>query len=56
MNNLIDDCKKYLGESPYNSSSNICVGDAYFYMSMCRKYGEEDVVNTIKRLRGKGDE
>lgn len=49
--NLVDDCRKYLGKTPYNTSSNICLGDGYFYMSMCNKYGEQEVINTIKALR-----
>ena len=50
-NNLIDDCKKYLGKSPYDEWPNVCVGDVYFYRSMCEKYGEQDVMNAINLLK-----
>ena len=51
-NNLIDDCKKYLGIFPYNDLTNIVVNDSYFYMDMCKRYGKENVINTIKELKG----
>ena len=51
-NNLIDDCKKYLGMHPYNDWTNIVVSDSYFYMDMCEKYGKENVANAIKELKG----
>ena len=49
-NNLIDDCKKYLGLYPYNNWTNFVVKDFYFYTDMCKKYGEENVANAIKEL------
>ena len=49
--NVVDDCKKYLGICPYNCWANIIVGDSYFYMDMCKKYGEETVNKTIKALK-----
>ena len=48
---LFEDCKKYLGLSPYNTWTNIVVGDNHFYMDMCKKYGEQNVINTIKELK-----
>jgi hypothetical protein len=51
MSNLVDDCKKYLGKAPYDSWSNIVMGDSYFYKYMCDKYGEQDVEDAIKRLK-----
>ena len=51
MNNIIDDCKKYLGLPPYDGWTNICVGDPYFYKSICDKYGKQNVDDTIKLLR-----
>ena len=50
-NNLIDDCKKYLGLPPYDGWTNVCVIDPYFYKSMCDKYGEQDVKREVERLR-----
>ena len=50
--NLIDDCKKYLGIYPYNTWTNIVVYDLYFYEDMCKKYGEQNVANAIKKLKG----
>ena len=41
----LDDCKKFLGVSPYNASSNIVQGDGHFLQSLYHKYGER-VVNT----------
>ena len=49
--NVVDDCKKYLGLSPYNTWTNVVVSDSYFYMDMCKKYGEEIVNKTIKALK-----
>ena len=49
-NNLIDDCKKYLGLYPYNDWTNVCVSDSYFYKSICDKYGKQNVDDTIKIL------
>ena len=51
MNNVVDDCKKYLGLPPYNDWTNICVSDPYFYKSICDKYGKKSVDDTIKFLR-----
>lgn len=48
---LIEDCKKYLGIAPYNTYSNIVIGDPFFYNSMCKKYGTEDVTYIIKNLK-----
>lgn len=51
-NNIINDCKKYLGLPPYNDWMNIVMDDAYFYMDMCKKYGEQNVAMAIKQLKG----
>lgn len=51
VSNIVDDCKKFLGVPPYNHSSNICVGDIYFYKSICNTYGESNVINTCKELQ-----
>ena len=48
--NVVDDCKKYLGISPYDGWTNVVVNDVYFYMDMCKRYGEEIVNKTIKAL------
>ena len=50
-NLLVDDCKKYLGKAPYNTWTNICVNDFYFYRDMCKKYGEGNVIKTIEELK-----
>ena len=49
--NLIDDCKKFLGKPPYNTWTNIVMGDSYFYIDMCKRYGENNVCETIKILK-----
>ena len=49
--NLIDDCKKYLGKPPYDTWTNIVVGDLYFYMGMCNKYGEQSVADAIQEVQ-----
>ena len=51
MSNLIDDCKKYLGISPYDNWFNVVICDTYFYKSICEKYGEQDVKREVERLR-----
>ncbi len=48
---LIEDCKKYLGLVPYNTYNSIVVGDPFFYNSMCKKYGAEDVAYVVKNLK-----
>ena len=48
---LIEDCKKYLGLAPYNTFTNINVGDPFFYNNMCKKYGTEDVTYVVKNLK-----
>ena len=48
---IINDCKKYLGVHPYDNWANIIVGDAYFYADMCKTYGEQNVVKTIKAIK-----
>ena len=50
--NIIDDCKSYLGKSPYDNPTNIVVGDIYFYRDMCKKYGEQNVIEAIKKIKG----
>lgn len=50
-NNLIEDCKKYLGLYPYDDWTNIVVNDSYFYKDMCKRYGEQNVANAIKELK-----
>ena len=48
--NLIEDCKKFLGKPPHNTWSNITVGDPFFYADMCKRYGEQNVSDTIEML------
>lgn len=48
--NLIDDCKKYLGKPPYNTWTNIVASDPYFYTDMCNKYGDQNVADAIKEV------
>lgn len=47
---IIDDCKMFLGKHPYNTSTNIVEGDAFFYKDMCKRYGEENVANAIRSI------
>ena len=55
MNNkrdsIIDDCKKYLGFPPYDSSTNIVLYDGYYLNSLYSKYGANEVSNTLNELR-----
>ena len=48
---LIEDCKKYLGLAPYNTFTNINVGDIFFYNHMCKKYGTENVAYVVNNLK-----
>ena len=48
---LTCDCKKYLGMEPFNDSSNFCKGDYYYLFELYNKYGVQDVVTEIKKLR-----
>lgn len=48
--NLVDDCKKFLGRPPYDTWTNITIGDPYFYAEICKRYGKQNVLDTIKRL------
>ena len=51
--NLVDDCKKFLGIAPYNTTTNVCVGDPYFHRDLCNKYGADEVNKTIIDLRAR---
>ena len=50
MNNITEDCKKYLGITPYNQVSNVCLLDIYYLESLYSKYGREKVQEEIGRL------
>lgn len=45
-----EDVKKFLGIAPYNTYTNICAGDPYFYKDLLRKYGDAEVTKTIRSL------
>lgn len=51
---IIKDCKKYLGFAPYNTATNIVMGDIYFYTDLCAKYGECEVKAMIEQLQSEG--
>lgn len=50
-NNLIDDCKKYVGLPPYDSWTNLNVLDPYYYKELCKKYGEDIIKKTLQEIR-----
>ena len=50
-NNIIEDCKKYLGIAPYNISTNVVAYDPYFCNSLSRRYGAQSVAYVIMVLK-----
>lgn len=48
---LIEDCKKYLGIAPYNTSTNVVAHDPYFCNSLTRRYGAQSVAYVIMVLK-----
>ena len=48
--NIIDDVKKYLGISPYDTFTNIVAHDSFFFMSIIDKYGKEAVIRAIEKV------
>ena len=48
---LVNDCKKFLGLTPYDNWTNICCGDSIFYLEMVRKYGEERVISAVVEMK-----
>lgn len=54
MKTLLDKLRAFHGLPPYDESSNIVVGDGYFYRSLIKEYGA-GVVNAaeeqVKALR-----
>ena len=51
LTNLTNDCRKYLGLTPFDTGTNIVRGDSYFLQSLYDKYGEEKVYNELDKLR-----
>lgn len=49
--NLIDDCKKLLGQPPHDTDTNVVKGDGFFLKSLYDKYGETDVRLTLIFLK-----
>lgn len=47
---MIEDIKKFLGISPYNTDSNIVRSDPFYLKFLYSKYGEETVKAKIKEL------
>ena len=49
--NLMDDVKKYLGISPYDTFTNIVAHDSFFFKSIVDKYGKDAVIRAIEKCR-----
>lgn len=47
---MIEDIKKFLGVSPYDTDSNIVKGDPFYLKSLYSKYGEENVKAKVKEF------
>ena len=46
----LDECKKFLGIKPYNTYSNIVIGDTIFLNYLRSKYGTDIVTECIRHL------
>ena len=47
---IVDDCKKFLGITPYNTYNNVVMEDPHFLKSLQEKYGKDAVDTTIIHL------
>jgi hypothetical protein len=52
---LTEECKKFLGYSPYDNDSNVCRGDAVYLNSLYKKYGKTLVEATLQFCRQQFD-
>ena len=50
---LQDNCRKYLGEKPYDTDTNVVKHDPYFLMSMETLWGKEAVKKALSEEIGK---
>ena len=48
-----DMLRMYFGLPPYNTGSNICMYDNWFYMSIQKEYGDEEILKTKEELKEK---
>lgn len=51
MTALEEDCRKLLGLEPFNTWTNTCFGDGFYYKSLCEKYGEDQVKTMCEKLK-----
>ena len=49
-NECLEDCKKYLGYKPYNTYTNVVLGDPHFLNQLYNKYGKDAVKESIRHL------
>lgn len=47
----LDDCKKFLGIKPYNTPTNVVMGDPHYLNSLHIKYGKSAVDEAIRYLK-----
>ena len=46
----LEECKKFLGHKPHNTSTNVVLGDTYFLNQLYNKYGKDAVTESIRHL------
>lgn len=51
MDDLENDVRALLGLYPHNNDTNYVKQDGFFYMSICKKYGQEKVDQKIFELK-----
>ena len=47
LDNIFDDCKKFLGYFPYNETSNTYFNNGTFLLAMCEEYGYTVVIEWL---------
>ena len=50
--NFINECKKFLGQPPHDTDTNVAKGDPFFLESLYDKYGKTTVMRTLICLQG----
>ena len=45
--------RTYFGLPPYHTGDNICMYDNWFYMSIQKEYGDEEILKTKEVLKEK---
>ena len=54
MKTCEDEVRAYLGMPPHDTWTNICYYDSFYLQDLKKRYGDEEVAETMRRLKQEG--